>query len=71
MDLKFFLVGTSWVPKVFLWVSSLAPKIWELIPSEIKSAKSLNFFKAKIKSWIADKYLCRFCKTYVGNIGFI
>ena len=28
-------------------VSPLVPKLWELIPSEIKSAKSLNIFKAK------------------------
>ena len=26
-------------------ISSLAPKLWELIPSEIKRAKSLNIFK--------------------------
>ena len=47
----------------------LATKLWELIPSEIKSAKSLN--KEKIKSWKTDKCPCRLCKTYVGNIGFI
>ena len=50
--------------------SSLAPKLWELIPREIKSTKSLNIFKAKIKSWTTDKCPCRLCKTYVGNIGF-
>ena len=52
-------------------ITSLAPKLWELIPSEIKSAKSLNIFKAKIKSWTADKCPCRLCKTYVRNIGSI
>ena len=52
-------------------ISYLAPQLWELIPSEIKSAKSLNIFKAKIKSWTTDKCPCRLCKTYVGNIGFI
>ena len=52
-------------------ISSLAPKLWELIPSEIKRAKSLNIFKEKIKSWTADKCPCRLCKTYVGNNGFI
>ena len=31
-------------------ISSLAPKLWELIPSEIKRTKSLNIFKEKIKS---------------------
>ena len=52
-------------------ISYLAPQLWELIPSEIKSAKSLNIFKEKIKSWTTDKCPCRLCKTYVGNIGFI
>ena len=42
-------------------ISSLAPKLWELIPSEIKSAKSLNIFKEKIKSWTTEKCPCRFC----------
>ena len=28
-------------------ISSLASKLWELIPSEIKSAKSLSIFKEK------------------------
>ena len=50
-------------------ISSLAPKLWELIPSEI--AKSLNTFNEKIKSSATDKCPCRLCKTYVGNIGFI
>ena len=36
-----------------------------------RSAKPLNIFKAKIKSWTTDKCPCRLCKTYVGNIGFI
>ena len=52
-------------------ISSLFPKLWELIPSEIKSAKSVNIFKEKIKFWTTDKCPCKLCKTYVGNIGFI
>ena len=52
-------------------ISSLAAKLWELISSKIKSAKSLNIFKEKIKSWTTDKYPCTLCKACVGNIGFI
>ena len=52
-------------------ISSLAPKLWKLIPSEIENTKSLNIFKEKIRSWATDKCPCRLCKTYVGNIGFI
>ena len=52
-------------------ISSLAPKLWELIPSEIKRGKSLNIFKEKIKSWTTSKCPCRLFKKHVGNIGFI
>ena len=52
-------------------ISSLAPKILELIPNEIKSAKLLNILKEKIKYWTTNRCPCRLCKTYVGNIGFI
>ena len=52
-------------------ISSLVIKIWELIPSDIRSAKSLGIFKEKIKFWTTDKCLCILCKTYIGNVGFI
>ena len=31
-------------------ISSLAPKIWEILPCEIKNAKSLDIFLKKIKA---------------------
>ena len=49
----------------------LAPKIWELIPSDIRRANSLEIFKEKIKFWTTAKCPCRLCKTYIGNVGFI
>ena len=51
-------------------ISSLAPKIWKLIPSDIRSINSLEIFKEKIKFWRRDKCSCRLCKTYIGNMGF-
>ena len=36
-------------------ISSLAPKIWELIPSDIRSANSLGIFTEKIKFWTTDE----------------
>ena len=36
-------------------ISSLAPKIWELIPSDIRSANSLGTFIEKIMFWTTDK----------------
>ena len=52
-------------------ISSLAPKIWELVPSDIRRANSLEIFREKIKFWTTDKCPCRLCKTYIGNAGFI
>ena len=52
-------------------ISSLAPKLWELIPNEIKSAKSQNTFIEKMKSWTTDECPCKLCETYAENIGFI
>ena len=39
-------------------ISSLAPNIWELIPSNIRSANLLGIFKEKIKFWATDKCPC-------------
>ena len=32
----------------------LAPKIWSLLPNVIKSSKSLDVFKSKIRQWEPD-----------------
>ena len=44
-------------------ISYLAPKIWSLIPNAIKSSKSLDVFKSKIRQWEPD-CPCRLCKNY-------
>ena len=49
----------------------IAPKIWDLIPNDIKRSSSINSFKSKIKSWKTDKCPCRLCKTYISNVGFL
>ena len=33
-------------------ISSLAPKIWEILPNEIKDSDTSQIFKAKIKKWV-------------------
>ena len=33
-------------------ISSLAPKIWEILPNEIKDSNTPQIFKAKIKKWV-------------------
>ena len=52
-------------------ISYLAPKIWNLVPENIKSCPTIESFKNKIKSWIPEKCPCRLCRTYIPNLGFI
>ena len=52
-------------------VSYLGPKIWDLVPNEIKESESLNGFKLKIKRWVPEGCPCRICKIYLGQVGFI
>ena len=52
-------------------LSHLAPKVWEIIPNEIRSCKSLNLFKEKIKTWIPENCPCNLYRVYVHKVGFI
>ena len=52
-------------------ISFLGPKIWDLLPLEIKQSESLAIFKSKIKKWIPSQCPCRPCRTYLPQIGFI
>ena len=47
------------------------PKTWALVPAEIKESNSLLEFKNKIKKWKPIGCMCRICKTYVNNLGFL
>ena len=52
-------------------VSFLGPKIWQLVPVEMKKIESLEKFKKKIRKWVPKNCPCRLCKTYISNVGFI
>ena len=49
----------------------LGPKIWEIIPSDIKSLEDLKDFKTAIKKWKPTSCPCRICKTYLHGVGFL
>ena len=52
-------------------LSFIAPKIWSIIPDEIKESPTLEIFKLKIKDWKTNECPCRLCKTYIAQIGFV
>ena len=49
----------------------LAPRIWELVPNEMKSLESLTAFKTPIKKWKTTNCPCRLCKNYIPQVGFV
>ena len=46
-------------------ISSLGPKIWDVLPTSFKEAATLNNFKKLIKKWIPQAYSCKLCKNYI------
>ena len=52
-------------------ISYIGPKLWKMIPSDIRDSKTLQEFKHKIKKWKPDKCPCRLCKTYIKELGFL
>ena len=45
-------------------LSYLGPKIWKLVPRDIKESPSLSSFKSKIKYWTTNECPCRLCKEF-------
>ena len=52
-------------------ISYLGPKIWDIVPLELKQLTNLNAFKKGIKNWQPKNCPCRLCKQYILNLGFI
>ena len=52
-------------------LSFLGPKMWDLVPLELKQLESLKVFKLKIKKWIRFECPSRLCRTYMQQVGFV
>ena len=50
---------------------TLGPKLWDMIPVNIRNSISLSVFKTKIKTWVPHRCPCRLCKVYVPELGFL
>ena len=51
-------------------ISFLSPKIWDIVPSELKQLEAVNVFKGDIKKWKPVNCPCRLCRSYIQNVGF-
>ena len=45
--------------------------LWSSLPSEIKDSNTLAEFKRKIKSWKENTCICRLCKVFIKDLGFL
>ena len=52
-------------------ISYLGPKIWDIVPLELRELISVVDFKKGIKEWKPENCPCRLCKKYVSNLEFI
>ena len=52
-------------------LSYLAPKVWQLIPNNIKSHENLPKFKKAIKKWKPDVRPWRLCRSYIPQVSFV
>ena len=52
-------------------LSYLGPKLWDIHPNIYKNIDGLHKFQKAIKKWIPESCLCRICKKYIVNVGFI
>ena len=52
-------------------ISNLGPKIWDILPTELKRIVSPTLFKKNFFEWIPKNCSCPLCKTYAQKIGFL
>ena len=52
-------------------LSYLGPKIWSIVPNNIKTLPSLKSFKQNIRKWKPDNCPCKLCKTFIAGVGYI
>ena len=52
-------------------LSYFAPKVWDMIPLEVKNINFLQKFKTEIKTWTPENSSCYLCRPYIQNLGFV
>ena len=51
---------------------AFGPIVWDkMLPEELKSCTNISKFKKEVKKWIPQNCVCRLCKEYVPNLGFV
>ena len=75
-NLRLMMTNDSYfaIPNVYYGtesLSNLGSRILHLVPNKLKQLLYIHAFKKEIKKWKPENCLCRLCKFYIPNIGFI
>ena len=68
---KFVVPSVGTVQNSQNYIQYYGPLIWNMIPGYIKDSGTLDKFKGKMRKCKPINYLCRLCKKYIPNLGFI
>ena len=49
----------------------LGPKIWMLIPDELKESSTVELFKKRVRESKFKKCPCKLCKTYIKGLEYV
>ena len=55
----------------FETISTIGAILWNDLPAELKNAESLKTFRQKIKLWSPNNYVCKICRKFIKNLGYI
>ena len=50
---------------------SSGPKVWDMIPTELKNIKSLPIFKKEIRKWTPANCPCKLCRDFIPHLGYL
>ena len=50
---------------------SFGPKVWDMIPTELKNIKSLPIFKKEIRKWTPANCPCKLCRDFIPHLGYL
>ena len=48
-----------------------ANQLWQQVPTDIREVASLAFFENCIETWKCEDCLCRSCRLFIQNVGYI
>ena len=72
--LRFILFSRLFVKSVYKGYESLSfleLRIGDVLPNTYKYIPDLKCFKVALKKWKLVNCLCRICKVYIANVGFV